>query len=72
MIMAKKFWSYVITGLKGLAVSIITYIPVGLLSLFIIWIMATLPALALILGIVAILLYSMIWGWVANKLFKWN
>jgi len=71
--MAKKnFWDYVLTGLKGLAVSVITFIPVGILSLFIMWIMATLPALALILSIVAIILHLSIWGWVANKLFKWN
>jgi len=49
--MAKKnFWDYVLTGLKGLAVSSDYFHSVGILSLFIMWIMATLPALALILS----------------------
>lgn len=61
-------------GLKGFIASIVTMliviIPVWLTK----WLLISeqIYALAALLGLVSIFLYFIVWGWLANKFWKWK
>lgn len=74
--MTKKgtFGSYLLTGLKGLLVSIVTMLIMILPAWLIRWIytQANMLAVTGLLGIAWIFFYFVIWGWLAYKFWSWR
>jgi len=73
--MAKgKFGMFLLTGIKGLVVSIVTMLlmilPAWMIKWF--WTMENLVYVAAIFGVVWIFFYFVIWGWLAWAFWKWK
>jgi hypothetical protein len=77
-----NFGTYLLTGLKGLIVSIVSMI-IMILPMWLIrylWGLGTLEegaiggmvAVSALLGVIWILFYFVIWGWLAWKFWRWK
>jgi len=65
-----KFGKTVLVGLKGLVVSIITALVVGIIAIII----RSIPFIGLVvlLSLILIVFNLWLWGLVANKLWRWK
>ena len=72
--MKQTFGSNLLTGIKGLVVSIVTMLLMILPAWLIKWIWQTegMLAVSALLGVVWIFFYFVVWGWLAGKFWKWK
>lgn len=72
--MAKKrsFLVNLITGAKGLAVSVVSYVLMSLGAVLVVYLLSVVPAVAVLVAIALLPLYLALWGWLGNAWFKWN
>jgi hypothetical protein len=70
--MKKNIGETLLIGLKGIIASILTSIVMLLPYWFVRLITRASVALGVIFALITIPLAIFVWGWIANKLWKWN